>query len=61
MPLKPRTTSGARNERVPSGKTPPSGGPDTYDGRANTAAGTTDTPLSRRDDVARIVRWTKTT
>lgn len=33
----------------------------TYDGRANTNAGTTDSPLKSRDPVARVVKWNKNT
>lgn len=59
MARKP-TTPGANTQRVPSGKTPPSGGPDTYDGRANTAAGTPAPEYADRAPGARIVRWPKT-
>ena len=34
--------------------------PDRFDGRANPKAGTSATPLSKRDMPARIVRWNKT-
>jgi hypothetical protein len=52
------TPSGSDPERAPA-KTGTRPG-DTYDGRKNSKAGTTDTPLNTRDATPRVIRWSKT-